>query len=151
MTPGEFKDRLVSLMNDYIDEQIRARNWSPADAGELARVQQQRLLPHGLDTPGMHFYVARTRADESVGYLWLATEPSDPIAGAAWIYAIEVDPDFRGRGLGRRLLAAAEHEALRLGASAIALNVFGSNHVARHLYESSGYDVTSLQMRKSLG
>ncbi len=151
MTVDEFEARLPVLMDDYVAEQIRAGNWSAVDAEELARVQQHRLVPLGIATPGMHWYIARTPSDEVVGYLWLATEPTDPVTGGAWIYAIEVEPGYRGRGFGRRLLDAAELEARRLGARAIALNVFGANHVARQLYESSGYEVTSLQMRKTLG
>ncbi len=150
MTAGEFEDRLGAVMSEYVAEQIQVGNWSSSDAEELARVQQRRLLPHGIETPGMHWYVARTPPDQVIGFLWLATEPTDPITGGAWIYAIEVDPHYRGRGLGRQLLQAAELEARRLGATAIALNVFGPNRIARQLYESSGYDVTSLQMRKSL-
>jgi ribosomal protein S18 acetylase RimI-like enzyme len=46
-------------------------------------------------------------------------------------------------------LQAAEREAQRHGADAIGLNVFGGNDAARRLYESSGYQVTSIQMRKS--
>ena len=151
MTVDEFEARLPALANGYVAEQIRAGNWSSGDAEELANVQLHRLLPLGIATPGMHWYVARTLADEVVGYLWLATEPTDPITAVAWIYAIEVEPRYRGRGIGHRLLYAAELEARRLGARAIALNVFGANHVARQLYDSSGYEVTSLQMRKSLG
>ncbi len=150
MTIEEFEARIPAVMDGYVAEQIRAGNWSAVDAGELARVEQHRLLPLGIATPGMHWYIARTQADEIVGYLWLATEPTDPITGGAWIYAIEVEPGYRGRGLGHQLLDAAELEARRLGARAIALNVFGANHVARQLYESSGYEVTSLQMRKTL-
>ena len=150
MTVDELESRLPALMKGYVAEQIRAGNWSAVDAEELAGVQEHRLLPLGIATPGMHWYIARTAADEVVGYLWLATEPTDPITGGAWIYAIEVEPGYRGRGIGHQLLDAAEFEARRLGARAIALNVFGANHVARQLYESSGYEVTSLQMRKTL-
>lgn len=150
MTVAEFDDRLPSLMHAYVAEQIRAGNWGSADADELAQLEQRRLLPRGFATPGMHWYVARTAANQVVGYLWLATEPSDPRAGAAWLYAIEVESDWRGRGVGHRLLDAAEVEAQRLGAASLALNVFGDNRIARRLYESSGYEVTSLQMRKPL-
>jgi ribosomal protein S18 acetylase RimI-like enzyme len=65
-----------------------------------------------------------------------------------WIYDIEVVPDQRGHGYGRALLGAAEGEAQRHGGDSIGLNVFGGNNVARGLYESSGYQVSAIQMRK---
>jgi ribosomal protein S18 acetylase RimI-like enzyme len=44
----------------------------------------------------------------------------------------------------------AEEQAHGAGATEIGLNVFGYNAVARGLYESLGYETTSLQMRKEL-
>jgi ribosomal protein S18 acetylase RimI-like enzyme len=48
------------------------------------------------------------------------------------------------------LLKAAEDEAQRRGGDSIGLNVFGGNDVARGMYESSGYEVAAIQMRKHL-
>ena len=59
-------------------------------------------------------------------------------------------PTERGQGLRPALLLAAEQEAARRGEATIGLNVFGPNTVARNLYESAGYEVASLQMRKEL-
>ena len=44
----------------------------------------------------------------------------------------------------------AEDEARGHGATELGLNVFGSNRVARHLYDSLGYETTAVQMRKPL-
>jgi ribosomal protein S18 acetylase RimI-like enzyme len=44
----------------------------------------------------------------------------------------------------------AEHEARDVGATELGLNVFGSNTIARHLYESLGYAPTSIRMLKRL-
>jgi ribosomal protein S18 acetylase RimI-like enzyme len=86
---------------------------------------------------------------EQVGQVWIALNRPGP--GSAWIFDIEISPGHRGRGYGRALLQAAEEQARQHGASAIGLNVFGANTVARNLYESSGYQATSLVMRKPLG
>jgi ribosomal protein S18 acetylase RimI-like enzyme len=83
---------------------------------------------------------------EAVGILWLGPAPS-PRTGW-WIYDIHVVAAQRRRGYGRALLEAAEREAQRRGADSIALNVFGGNDAARRLYESSGYDVAAIVMRK---
>jgi GNAT superfamily N-acetyltransferase len=115
----------------------------------MGRAEMARLLPQGGDTPGMAILTALD-GDLPVGYVWLHLEPRIATTGEAWIYDIAVVEDLRGRGYGRRLLAAAEDEARRAGAKHLALNVFGANAVARSLYESSGYEVKTMQMRKAL-
>ena len=67
-----------------------------------------------------------------------------------WVYDVEVDEQARGRGLGRRLMELAEVEVARLGGTSIGLSVFGTNSRARRLYESLGYEPTSIRMRKRL-
>ncbi len=84
-----------------------------------------------------------------MGVVWVALDR--PRTGEAWIYDIEVNPEHRGKGYGRALLQAAEEEAAQHGSKAIGLNVFGTNTVARQLYESAGYQITALNMRKELG
>jgi ribosomal protein S18 acetylase RimI-like enzyme len=44
----------------------------------------------------------------------------------------------------------AEVEVARLGGTSIGLSVFGTNLRARRLYESLGYEPTSIRMRKLL-
>jgi ribosomal protein S18 acetylase RimI-like enzyme len=78
--------------------------------------------------------------------VWAGPAPAE--RAGWWIYDIQVVPNQRGRGHGRALLEAAESEAQRRGGHSIGLNVFGGNDVALGLYESSGYQVASIQMRK---
>ncbi|KQQ19243.1 hypothetical protein ASF48_14960 [Rathayibacter sp. Leaf299] len=73
------------------------------------------------------------------------------LEGVAWIWDVEVDGPFRGRGSGRAAMLLAEEHALARGYRALALNVFGFNTTARGLYESLGYETTAVQMRKELG
>ena len=68
-----------------------------------------------------------------------------------WVYDIEIDPEHRGRGLGRDAMRLAEEEARRLGRQRIKLNVFARNAVARALYLSLGFEEMSIQMSKPVG
>lgn len=54
----------------------------------------------------------------------------------AWIATIGVLPDFRRRGIAKRLLTACEE---RLDVSRIRLNVRASNNIAINLYRGLGY------------
>lgn len=57
----------------------------------------------------------------------------------ARLYSIMVDPDARGQGLARRLLASLEVLALAQGASELRLEVRQDNPAAIRLYEELGY------------
>ena len=148
MTGAEFETYRARLVPEYAASHVRAGNWTPGEAETLAARQVDDLLPAGPDTPGMLLLVASTSGGEPVGVVWVAL---DRRPGEAWIYDIEVNAEHRGKGYGRALLEAAEQEAARHGSKAIGLNVFGPNTVARRLYESSGYEITAINMRKDLG
>jgi hypothetical protein len=68
------------------------------------------------------------------------------LEGCRW----HIDAQHRGRGYGCLLLSEAEKQARRQGARTMGLHVFGTNKVARALYESAGYEVAQLDMRKLL-
>jgi ribosomal protein S18 acetylase RimI-like enzyme len=149
MTAAEFGEFRSRLIRDYAADQVRAGNWAAADAEDRAASQTDGLLSEGVRTPGMLLLTARTADGRRAGHVRVALRgPAGD--GGAWISDIEIAAEQRGRGYGRALLAAAEREAARRGARALALNVFGPNAVARGLYESAGYKVTTLQMRKEL-
>jgi [ribosomal protein S18]-alanine N-acetyltransferase len=57
----------------------------------------------------------------------------------ARLYSLAVDPVMRGRGVGRRLLAAAEHAARARDCTRIRLEVRVDNRAAQSLYESAGF------------
>jgi RimJ/RimL family protein N-acetyltransferase len=57
------------------------------------------------------------------------------------VIGMGVLPDFRGRGIGHRLLRASVDHAHQLGIERIELEVFVSNQPAIHLYESFGFAV----------
>jgi ribosomal protein S18 acetylase RimI-like enzyme len=52
-----------------------------------------------------------------------------------------IAPRFRGQGLGRSLIQDILKLAGSLGAKRVSLGVYGSNRVARRLYESMGFTI----------
>ena len=149
MTAAEFDAFRHRTIRDYAAEHVRAGNWSPTQAEELAAKETDDLLSDGVDTPGMLLLAAETADAGLIGIVWVELQHRQTTG--AWIYDIEIVPEQRGRGYGSALLRAAEREVEKQGVKSVALNVFGGNAVARHLYESSGYEITSLFMRKRLG
>ena len=72
-----------------------------------------------------------------VGWTAVHTLGGDP--AARWLNFIGVAPEARGRGLGARLLADVEREAMLRGVERIELAVAPRNAGAIRLYESEGY------------
>jgi ribosomal protein S18 acetylase RimI-like enzyme len=66
------------------------------------------------------------------------------------VWDITIEPDCRGRGLGKACMVLAEREVSTRGAIRLGLTVFGHNPVARHLYDTLGYRAVSTRMSKPL-
>ena len=61
--------------------------------------------------------------------------------GDCYLAFIAVYPEFRGRGLGTKLLGVIEEEAKRIGSRRVALDVEISDEGAIKLYKRLGYDI----------
>jgi ribosomal protein S18 acetylase RimI-like enzyme len=148
MTPAFYDEWMSALITSYAQDHVGAGNWTADQAVARAQADTEKLLPNGVDTENQLLLTAHNESGEAVGVAWIGLVRPDE--QGAWIYDIEVLEGFRGSGYGRALLAAAESAAKEKGATTLGLNVFGPNLPARSLYESSGYEVTTLQMRKAL-
>ncbi|WP_328870076.1 GNAT family N-acetyltransferase [Streptomyces sp. NBC_00287] len=126
-----------------------ARSWIergvPEDQAWAKSVSDHaKLLPRGLDTEGMLISVLEHEG-ETVGALWLS------VAGdKAYVFDVEADARFRGRGHGRTLMLLAEAQAVAAGQRVIGLNVFADNTPAERLYTSLGYVPVGYSMYKNL-
>jgi ribosomal protein S18 acetylase RimI-like enzyme len=148
MSDAEWERFRARSITDYAAAHLAAGNWSADVAEREATAALDGLLPDGPQTDGHLVLSAEAGDGQVVGAVWVVLDRSD--TGGAWIYDIVVEPERRGEGLGRELLAATEREVARHGAGSLGLNVFGHNQAARALYESAGYETVTLQMRKSL-
>jgi ribosomal protein S18 acetylase RimI-like enzyme len=148
MTDEEFAAYRPRLAREYAEEHVQAGNWTPDEALGKSEAELDEILGEGLAQPDTLLLTAVDADDVPVGLVWISLVHPRGVADTAYIFAIEVFSEHRGKGLGKALLAAAEQEVARHGVGNLGLNVFGSNTVARHLYESAGYVVTTQQMRK---
>jgi|SRR5579864_2030289 len=149
MTPEEFDAWLPKTIAGYAEEHVASGRWSQEEALEKSREEHQHLLPQGVATPDHHLWtIVRADGRVPVGLLWMAAVDKPP--PHAFVYNIEIHPDFRRRGYGEQAMTLLEHEARRLGLDTIRLHVFGHNKAARPLYEKLGYETTNVLMAKHL-
>ncbi len=72
--------------------------------------------------------------------MFVPLQELENLAPATWyVNVLAVLPEFRGSGLGTRLLSIAEETAARLAKRGLSIIVSDSNHGARRLYHRLGY------------
>jgi len=125
-------------------------------AGELGyptdEAQMRRRFERVVPDPEHRVFVAVNTTGDVIGWVhvyltsWLATDVRGEIAG------LIVDSTARSRGIGQRLLEAAEDWTKRHGAAVLSLRSNVIRKDAHRFYERLGYTVTktSLNFRKSL-
>lgn len=133
----------------YAAEIAASGGMSLDQAQTRAHKETDTRVPHGIDTEGQ-VIVQLFDDDHPVGWLWLSLTSPRGEDDQAWVYQVTIDEPFRGRGYGRRAMEIAEELARQHGLTALGLNVFGRNAVARNLYDSLGYEVVTTVMRKPI-
>jgi ribosomal protein S18 acetylase RimI-like enzyme len=150
VTGAEFEEWLPRQVAGYA-ALITASGALPAHAARERAVQDTARYFHGGPaTPGQFVFRIMAAGEGGVGWLWLGVPGPDRDPLMAWVFDIEIDAPFRGRGYGRAAMRLAEDEARARGMTSVGLNVHGQNTVARSLYESLGYQVTAIQMNKGV-
>ncbi len=148
MTQAEYEAFLVRLIPEYAADNVKAGYWDESEALEKSRKQTESLLPQGLQTKD-HYFNTLYDGDEAVGLIWLRAEMDRPRT-SGFIFDVQIEEKFRGKGYGKQVMLLIEEKARELGLKSIGLHVFASNRVARNLYESIRYEVSSLNMIKKL-
>ena len=143
----------------------RCRSLQPGEEGRLTQLQNRSFAgTWGFNPNTIEEITYRVKlpnsspddillifdSDKPVGYCWTRTESWKKTVGR--IYMLGVDPDYRGRGLGRQLLLAGlsclKGKSLRVAV----LTVDSENKAARVLYKSVGFELwkSSLWYEKRL-
>ena len=79
------------------------------------------------------------------------TAPDEYARPHAAIGELFVDDQFRGGGVGKRLLERAEAHARKRGADRLRVQVLAENGVARELYAGFGFRDRLVELEKQLG
>ncbi len=148
MTQAEYDVFLERTIPEYAEDKVRAGYWAESEALEKSRKEFSDLLPEGIQTKNHYLYTLYDN-DQAVGLIWLCANVDRPTKNG-FIFELYVDESQRGKGYGKEAMLLIEEKARDLGLKSIGLHVFGSNKIARNLYEGIGYEVTSVNMSKAL-
>lgn len=112
---------------------------SDEEADAWASVRREEVSVERFDEwhadPDVHAFVVRSTGRVcGYGEVW-----ADPEEGEAELARIVVDPQWRGRGVGRRLTGLLAAEAARLGFDTVWLRVVPTNEAAIACYSAAGF------------
>jgi ribosomal-protein-alanine N-acetyltransferase len=125
---------------------IRIRKARSKDLDQLTEIENHCFSGDGLTRARFRHWieagngillVAEDHAQSALAGYALAFTRRD--SRFARLYSIAVHARYRGAGLGRKLLMAAENTAAKSGCRGLRLEVNVDNAPARQLYESMGY------------
>jgi ribosomal protein S18 acetylase RimI-like enzyme len=144
MSPGDLAAYIARSTEEYVRELVQAgmreeQARANADAGIAS------AFPGGVPANDNEAFDVLD-GEQRVGMLWLG--PQAP--GTWYVMDIEIRAELRSQGYGRATMLLAEDVARAHGATHLGLNVFGHNPGARALYESLGYEIQAIRMRKAL-
>lgn len=150
MRDGEYAAYLDYFIPDYAAEV--AANYGLAPEAALDRVKREIAaeLPDGVATAGQRLLclvAADGNAAAPIGYFWLRP---DAAQRSVFINDFEILPAHRGKGLAKQAMALLAEALKGEGFDQIKLRVAADNARARHVYEASGFQVTGINMSKSL-
>lgn len=148
ITQQEYEKFLERIVPEYAANNVRAGYWAETEALEKSRRKIERLLPEGLQSQDHYLYTLYD-SDQPVGMIWLKANMDRPVK-SGFIYDVYIDEQQRGKGYGKELMLLIEEKARELGLKSIGLHVFAYNNVARKLYETVGYEVSSVNMIREL-
>jgi ribosomal-protein-alanine N-acetyltransferase len=89
--------------------------------------------------------VAEKIGAEIVGFVIVHMERAAK-GGRGYVVTLDVDSDYRGRGIARSLMEQAEARIAALGALSMELHVFTRNEEAIRFYERMGYERIAVRL-----
>lgn len=105
---------------------------------EIERIT--KTLPLGMHTPTHHFRSLLDSDGTLIGRLWFDI---NTITRTSYCFRLCMQEAFRGKGLGKVLLAVWEQSAAELGAATMMLHVYEQNKPAVRLYTKYGFHTDS--------
>jgi len=141
----DFERFLEREVRGYAEDHVRNGNWPAEGALERSRKEFEFYLPDGIHTQDQYLWSLVDNSNNKIGMLWVQVKDHK-----AFIFDFVSNEEFRGKGFGKQSLAAMDETLKSMGAESVALHVFGDNIIAQELYKKAGYQITDIQMKKTL-
>ena len=150
MSAATYTDYVEAAVAGYAEDNVASGRWPEEGALARSRADFDASLPQGLKTPDNYLFEIRAAATGlTVGSIWFAVTEKHGLR-TAFVYDVEVMPEFRRMGYATAAFQALEPLVRDLGLTSIGLHVFGHNTGAQALYGKLGYEVTGVNMQKRL-
>lgn len=138
---------------------LGCRHLQPGEEGKLTQIQNRAFAgtwgynPNTVETIAYYLnlgnrspedVVVTFDGDKIIGYCWTGIGGGEKEAGSdrkGRIYMIGTDPDYRGKGVGKKVLLAGLAHLRNRGVQVAGLTVDSENKVAYALYQSIGFEV----------
>src|SRR5215216_5171281 len=141
----DFEQFFDHAIRDYAEDHVRNGNWSIEEALERSRKEFEHNLPDGIHSKDQYLYSIIDERGNKIGVLWVQVKDRK-----AFIFDFVIDKAFRGKSYGKQALAALDENLKTMDVESIGLHVFGDNIVAQELYKKAGFQITDIQMKKTL-
>jgi len=141
----DFDHFLERGIREYAEDHVRNGNWRAEGALERSQKEFEQYLPDGIHSRDQYIYSIVDENENKIGILWVQVKD-----GKAFIYDFAIDEAFRGKGYGKQALVAMDEKLKSMNVESVGLHVFGDNFVAQELYKKAGFQITGIQMKKSL-
>lgn len=149
MTQAEYDLFYPIALQRLAEELSKARDVSLAKGIEQAKKSFNNVFPDGdINVADQYiFNIIANNAQVGILQFGIKRDESTP---EAYIWDLEVKPEYRGMGYGEAAMIALEKLVKELKVYRIRLNVFGHNSKAIALYKKINYEIVSMSMVKRL-
>jgi ribosomal protein S18 acetylase RimI-like enzyme len=144
---------VLSGMHDLQDHE-RALHPSRRAAAEVAEAYLQRLLPRVAERSGAIFVAEASGA--VIGFIACYIKDTESLIETrefsryGYVSDLDIAAEWRGRGLARRLLAAAERHLAQHGVARLRIGVLAANISAQRAYAKYGFAPYESELEKPI-
>lgn len=122
------------------------------DTFGLDDAEAERLGQQATSSPreSSQFLRILSSQGSAVGWMWIDIVPTSNRGDEPWLLNIEIEPEWRGQGLGRASIETLARRLHSEGFTSLDLTVYGSNALAENLYRSMAFHPMRTHLRLDL-